>query len=145
MSEERGFGEQSTLAAEDGRDATPEPRLAGDLAWQARKAKVFGALFSKPVGLANVALAKHRPKDALPLAERALAIHENAGVPATLLASTRFLLARALWDAPADAGRDRPRAVALAEQARDALRETGAGSAKDLAEVEAWLAEHRLP
>jgi len=82
-----------------------------------------------------------RPADAVPLVERALAIREKASVSAP---RPRFLLARALWDAPADAGRDRARAC-LAEQARDALREAGTAEAEDLAEIEAWLAAHRLP
>jgi hypothetical protein len=33
----------------------------------------------------------------------------------------------------------------LAEQARDAWAEAGAGHEADLAEAEQWLAEHRVP
>jgi hypothetical protein len=40
------------------------------------------------------------------------------------------------------AGKDRPRALAAARTARDGFREAGAGKAKELAQVEQWLAEH---
>jgi tetratricopeptide (TPR) repeat protein len=94
------------------------------------------------VGLAKVAIAQHRPGDAVRLAQRALTLREEQGVVVDRIAEARFTLARALWDAPADAGGDRARARALAEQARDALHELGEGSAADLAEAEAWLADH---
>jgi tetratricopeptide (TPR) repeat protein/predicted Ser/Thr protein kinase len=92
------------------------------------------------VGLAEVALAQHRPGDAMPLAERAVAVLDKGAVASTTLAKARFVLARALWEAPAQAGRDRARAQSLAEQARDAFRAAGKGMAELLAEVEAWLA-----
>ncbi|MCA9712715.1 MAG: serine/threonine protein kinase, partial [Myxococcales bacterium] len=41
--------EQSALAADDPMGRTPEEPSAGDLALEAQRAKVFGALFSKPV------------------------------------------------------------------------------------------------
>jgi eukaryotic-like serine/threonine-protein kinase len=63
----------------------------------------------------------------------------------TLLAKTRFALARALWTAPASQGRDRRRAHTLAEQARDAYVAAGRAKKTELAELEAWLAKHRLP
>jgi eukaryotic-like serine/threonine-protein kinase len=97
------------------------------------------------VGLALVALERHRPADALMLARRATAVRENGGVAPDLLADAQFVLARALWDVPAEDGRDRTQAVSLAEQARDAYHDTGEGRAKDLAEVAQWLAAHRVP
>jgi serine/threonine-protein kinase len=129
-------------------------RVSGDL----ERAKVLDeralAIFEKTlnpehpyvayplVDLAQVALEQHRPIDAVPLAQRAVAVWEKGGVPARDLAAGRFVLARALWEAPASAGRDRRRAVPLAEQARDAYRDAGKDKAKDLAEVEKWLREH---
>jgi tetratricopeptide (TPR) repeat protein len=92
------------------------------------------------VGLANVALAQHRPGDAVPLAQRAVTLRENSEVPAEQLAAARLVLARVLWEAPDDAGRDRARARTLAEQARDVFR--ARGNAPELAEVEQWLADH---
>jgi hypothetical protein len=62
-----------------------------------------------------------------------------------LLAETRFALARALWDASVAQGRDRPRAGTLAEQARDAYTAVGEAKETELAKVQAWLTEHRLP
>jgi hypothetical protein len=61
--------------------------------------------------------------------------------PDELLAETQFMLAQALWDAPPDRGRDRPRAMALAQEARDALAKLGVVSADALAELERWLAD----
>jgi eukaryotic-like serine/threonine-protein kinase len=86
-------------------------------------------------GLANIALKQGHLADAVSVAERAVGVLATAEVPPTRLAPVRFMLARALWDAQ----RDRSRAVALAEQARDAWRNAGSGAQEDLAEVEAWL------
>jgi tetratricopeptide (TPR) repeat protein len=94
------------------------------------------------MGLADVALAQRRPTDAVPLAQRAVAVLETNGVAAEDLADARFRLAQALWDAPEGKGRDRARAVTLAEQARDVFREAGTGRAEYLADVEKWLADH---
>jgi tetratricopeptide (TPR) repeat protein/predicted Ser/Thr protein kinase len=92
------------------------------------------------LGEALLGLAK--PAEALPHLERALTIHTaNAGDP-TRSAETRFALARALWDAPAESGRDRERARTLAEQARSAFADAGEMAAKELREVQAWQAKH---
>ena len=66
--------------------------------------------------------------------ERALALREGRALAPSLLAGTRFVLARALWDS----GRDRGRAVRQARLAADAY--AGADAAEELREVEAWLA-----
>ena len=95
-------------------------------------------------GLAGVALAEHRPAEALRYAERAVAIREDGKAAPELIAQSRFALARALWDAPAGEGRDRARAVAEARKAADLYRGVK-GKEKALAEVKAWLATHRLP
>ena len=94
------------------------------------------------VDLANVALAQHRPHEALPLAQRALVLREQGGVGPMLMASVRFTLARALWGVPAAAGGDRANALALATRAREAFRALGEPEAENLAEVDAWLAAH---
>jgi tetratricopeptide (TPR) repeat protein len=67
--------------------------------------------------------------------ERALAIGEKKRLDPLQMATTRFALARSLWLA----GRDRRRAVALAEQARGDDRAGGAGAREHGAEVERWL------
>jgi tetratricopeptide (TPR) repeat protein len=93
-------------------------------------------------GLARVALATGRPADALQLAGRSVAAAEARGASEIDLADSRFVLARALWDAPADAGRDRGRALAQARRARDAFR--GLKEAEpQAAAVERWLAKRR--
>ena len=82
-----------------------------------------------------------RPRDALPLLERAVAtLTAQAGVQDGE-AAARFALARALVATDGDRGRARAEASA----AREALRAAGAGAARELAAVEAWLAEHEPP
>lgn len=93
-------------------------------------------------GLGQALLGQREPADALAHLERALSIRSSDEGEPTQLAKTRFVLARALWDAPADAGRDRARALELAELARSVYAEAGEKSTKELAEVEAWLREH---
>ncbi|HEY0138931.1 MAG TPA: hypothetical protein VGB85_32820, partial [Nannocystis sp.] len=72
---------------------------------------------------------------AVPILERALAIREAGGVQPEEIAETRFSLARAL--APTQPQRART----LAEQALRALATSG-GSAREHAEIAAWLAAH---
>lgn len=74
------------------------------------------------------------------LASRVVALREPGGAGPAALAEGRFLLAQGLWEVPAAQGRDRPRALALAEQARDAYRAAPAAG-RQLAEVERWLAQ----
>jgi tetratricopeptide (TPR) repeat protein len=95
-------------------------------------------------GLGETLVQLGAPVEGLTALERALAIRSTYDIDPRLLAETRFALARGLWTVPAAQGRDRPRARMLAEQARDAWAEGGAGSEADLAKAEAWLAEHRL-
>jgi serine/threonine protein kinase/tetratricopeptide (TPR) repeat protein len=72
--------------------------------------------------------------------EKAFELRQKAGVEAPDLGENRMLLARALWDA----GKDRPRALRLAAEAREALA-MKPENAKDLAEAERWLADHAAP
>jgi Tfp pilus assembly protein PilF len=78
-------------------------------------------------------LAENDPGSALAPLERAFKIREAYEVDQSRRAETRFALARSLWEA----NRDRMRARALAEQAREAYAK-GEAKAK-AAEVERWL------
>ena len=72
-------------------------------------------------------------------AERAVALREKHDVEAPSLALSRFTLARALWRDTDE----RPRARALALQARDALEPSGE-QATQRQEVEQWLEQHAV-
>ena len=93
-------------------------------------------------GLAETALASGRPGDALALARRAVSSAEARGAEPADSVQARFLLARALWDAPADAGRDRVQALVQARAARDAYQTADDGEPR-VREVDRWLAKHR--
>ena len=89
-------------------------------------------------GRTLIAIGEHA--DGLAALERVLTIRTETGIG---IANARFALARALWSLPAGHGRDRSRARELAER----VREEGLGTgdyAVDAAELETWLAEHRL-
>jgi hypothetical protein len=85
--------------------------------------------------LADVELASGHPAAAIPMLERALVIEDAAHSNPPVVAATRFALARAL----AQTKTDLPRALRLAEQARDVYRAAGEPSAAAMAEVERWL------
>jgi tetratricopeptide (TPR) repeat protein len=93
-------------------------------------------------GIGLAMLGQANPSEAIPYLERALAIHTATGADSIHLAEIRFALARALWDAGPETGRDRERATALAALAHEAFAEAGEGSAKQFEEVLAWEAEH---
>ncbi len=84
-------------------------------------------------GLGATHAAMGNADTAVPILERALAIREASGVQPEEVAEARFTLARALG--PTQPGRAR----GLAEQALRALA-SSAGSAREHAEVQAWLA-----
>jgi len=81
-------------------------------------------------------IAEGDPSSALVPLERAFKIREDHETDPGRRAETRFALARALWEA----GRDRPRARLLAEEARDGYAR--AVEKPRLAEVESWLRGH---
>jgi tetratricopeptide (TPR) repeat protein len=85
------------------------------------------------IGLANAELDMKDFNAARPHAERAVSIMESGEV-STELTAARFALAQALWPDRSQ----RPRALALAELARDAYAGAEADPAA-LAHVEAWL------
>ena len=58
---------------------------------------------------------------------------------------TRFALARALWDAPIEAGRERERARELADLAREAYVAKGEQATEELAALDTWLSELEEP
>jgi tetratricopeptide (TPR) repeat protein len=93
------------------------------------------------VGLAENALARQDIEAARVHAERAVAIRTTNTVARELLAEAHFVLARALW--PDLAARSRSHTFAV--QAREAFAQQGSGSQELLAEVQAWLDEHRVP
>jgi hypothetical protein len=80
---------------------------------------------------------EHRTADAIAALERALAIREAGEPDVSVVAETRFGLARALWDA----GRDRSRARRLAAAAR-ANYQGPPLHAAEVRAVDAWLASH---
>jgi tetratricopeptide (TPR) repeat protein len=84
---------------------------------------------------AIVALALEQPRDAIAWAERATEIYGAKQASARDVAEARFVLAKALL-----AGGERARAIALAEQVRDAYRAMGDDRADERAEVDEWLA-----
>ncbi|MEM9462744.1 MAG: serine/threonine-protein kinase [Myxococcota bacterium] len=94
------------------------------------------------VGLATVALETGDPGSARAHAARAISIREAAAVAPQVLAEARFVLARAQWSTHGQ----RAQARTLAEHAREALAaaEGPDGSNVDLAEIDAWLATHRI-
>jgi serine/threonine-protein kinase len=99
------------------------------------------------LGLATSWLLLGRAADALPLAERVLALRERHRVAPPELAEARFVLARALMDTARDARDARAeRALALARQALAALAVTSSAELQiDRHEIEDWLAAHTRP
>ena len=86
--------------------------------------------------LGKTLIAERRPREAIPILERALRIREHSEPNAELVAETRFALARARWET----GPDRAGALSLAEAARDGYRKMPE-QGKHAAEVDAWLAD----
>ena len=93
-------------------------------------------------GLGEAMRGQGNPSNAVPLLERALLIHTATDGDPSYFADTRFALARALWDAAPEAGRDRDRALTLAELARTAYVEADEPMAKELEALQAWEREH---
>ncbi len=79
------------------------------------------------------------PASAIPRFERAVELADHPRQAPTNRAELSFGLARALWDADVD----RPRAMELAEHAREQLAKLTAPGDPRRDEVETWLKEHR--
>ncbi|MCA9650653.1 MAG: serine/threonine protein kinase [Myxococcales bacterium] len=86
------------------------------------------------VGLGRTLLAQGRREEALPLLRRAVELQRQDGVSDSDRAEARFALAQTLLPD------DPPRAVELATEAKTLLQGAGPGHARDLADVDAWLA-----
>ncbi len=87
-------------------------------------------------GIGETHLAAKRPAEAIAPLERGLALTAASPSHRSHATVLRFLLARALWDA----GSDRTRARALAEEAAAAFADLGDDKAR--AELVSWLAAH---
>jgi tetratricopeptide (TPR) repeat protein len=87
--------------------------------------------------LGKCLVAVGRAREAAPILERAVRIRERRESDKSLIAESRFALARARWEA----GGDRDAARVLAVVARDGYRALPA-RAKHTAEIDAWLAAH---
>jgi tetratricopeptide (TPR) repeat protein len=85
--------------------------------------------------LGQVLVNEQRPREAIPILEKALRTRERLERSPDDTAETRFALARALWGG----GEDRPRALTLASAAQQGYR-TMAGHERQVAAIEAWLA-----
>jgi tetratricopeptide (TPR) repeat protein len=90
-------------------------------------------------GMGRALIGLRDARGAIPPLERARKLRERSPGEPMLVATTDFALARALYEA----GGDRVRARALAEEARAGYRNVGPGWRKQLAEVEAWLGRTR--
>jgi tetratricopeptide (TPR) repeat protein len=95
------------------------------------------ALASGEIGEAQLGLGHFT--EAIAHLQRALTIIEAKAPMPEDLGELRFALARALWGA----GKDRPRAVDLARKARESYAKVPARQ-KEIAEIDAWLAGHRV-
>jgi tRNA A-37 threonylcarbamoyl transferase component Bud32/tetratricopeptide (TPR) repeat protein len=113
-----------------------EPSRRSLALWEAQVGPTNPFLGFPLTALGRALVALGRPKEALPPLERALRLREAGEHDPSSLAQTRFALACALWDAKAD----RTRALSLAKAARSGFHEGNA--AKDVAEVDAWLARN---
>lgn len=100
--------------------------------------ELYGALEQ----LGEILLELEQPAAAIPHFERMLTMREADPEDSTQRAGARADLAMALWDAPEGEGRDRERALELAQLARAAFAEREDEDAtKQLEELDAWLAE----
>ncbi len=106
-----------------------EARMGADSDYLLLPLQTLGALY----------LDQGRPDLAVSPLERAAGIYERQP-PAFLRwsAETRFLLARALWEAD----RDRPRALALARQVHEDSRKMPESARIGLADLNPWLIRH---
>ena len=106
---------------------------------ESRQDDPYGNLTGTWLDLGRVWLELKQPRKAAEVLEQAVAGRPDSKQTAAEKAFSRFYLARALWDA----NLDRPRALRLAEEARELLVSMGERYTKPLAELDAWRA--RLP
>ena len=133
----RAFGNRGEILKNLGRYAEAETDLRESIERYAMFIDRDHSWVAYPLtALGTTLLATDRPKQALPVLEKALRIREP-GEPPDLVAETRFALARALWTAGSDAARARK----LATAAREGYAQLPALAAR-AAEVDAWLGGH---
>ncbi|HEX2574646.1 MAG TPA: serine/threonine-protein kinase [Polyangia bacterium] len=128
----------ATVRRSQGRPALARPLLERALALS-QKLGGPGSLGAAGVlaDLGATDLVAGNARGAKTLLEQALAIQEHRDGDPDSLASTRYQLAQALWVL----GTERPRALSLAQAARDVFARPPARK-KELAEVEDWLRRH---
>jgi tetratricopeptide (TPR) repeat protein len=91
-------------------------------------------------GLGASLLGEGRPAEAVdPLEESLASAGDPAALPASVRAERRFALARALWSQP----EVRPRALALARQARADFGGDAEAKSAAVVEVDAWIGSHQ--
>lgn len=90
-------------------------------------------------GLAAALLGAGRARDAVAPAERALTLRDKPGLAPDLAAETRLVLAHAL----VESGGDRPRALALAREARAGF--VAAAREEDVTAVDVFVTRHAAP
>jgi len=96
------------------------------------------------VAVANDLRGLHRLDEALPLLDRAEQLHgKGPGSAHELLADIQFARARILLEQ--DPKRNRAQAVELSESARRRYLQQGLRGRHDLAELDAWRTENKLP
>jgi tetratricopeptide (TPR) repeat protein/tRNA A-37 threonylcarbamoyl transferase component Bud32 len=136
------FSELGTLRVDQGRLAEGEALHRRALAVGERAVGPEHPDLADTLGLvAEDALRAGHPVEAVALVTRALALQPPERSRPRALADLRFTLARALWDAD----QDRPRARALAGQARDGYGERSPRARAQVARVDAWLGAHPAP
>ena len=130
------------LHLERGERAQAKQKLERAFALQERAEQTEGsAKIRIAQGLALVYLAEGDVTVALPHAERGLALVQRGREPTPIFARGHFVVARVLWELE---GGDRARALKLAQEALEAYRKAPEAKVrKDLAEVDAWLAERQ--
>jgi serine/threonine protein kinase/tetratricopeptide (TPR) repeat protein len=130
--------DHAEIATSLGRFADARRELDRAIAiWTKSGADPFFAACGR-LDLARLELAEKRPAEARRLAEGA--VDPIAKQDPQLAAQARFVLAEALWSER----RERPRATALAREARTTLVAANAPAHK-VAEVDAWLGTHATP
>jgi tetratricopeptide (TPR) repeat protein len=89
-------------------------------------------------GIGRAQMDLHHPERGVEPLEHAARLRDPERVEPRLAASTRFILARAMFEA----GQDRTRAREIAEQARELFMASGAGWDEAADEISVWLEAH---
>jgi eukaryotic-like serine/threonine-protein kinase len=104
-----------------------------------RKRGIGNASLLEPVAcLAEALIGTGRSAAARQELERALSPSVQRELGPQLVSASRFLLARALWESPAD----RPRARELARDALTRLAGSEGDNRREIARIQAWLSTH---